>query len=256
MKYLFPIFALVLACVPVDVSHAAPAGDGEGKRQAEPAVDAKFRERALALRAKVEPSLSPDTRRWLAREARRLAVDPDTDVLADLRTQAKNPDLADMPIEDAVMLMFAMVAQDARKDTKALLAEMDAIRKQKAALREAAAQMKETKEEAKGAMKEEKAKAGADARREAAAPAKVTVQPKPGAPGASAVSRTTVAPRASTGRDPLLEARQMQEAEMSFSLQYLQLQSRMQAENRAYAAVSRIMKTKHGTVKNSISNVR
>jgi len=30
----------------------------------------------------------------------------------------------------------------------------------------------------------------------------------------------------------------------------------MQAENRAYTAVSNIMKTKHDTVKNTISNVR
>jgi len=48
----------------------------------------------------------------------------------------------------------------------------------------------------------------------------------------------------------------MQETQMSFNLQYLQLQSQMQSENRSYTAVSNIMKTKHDTVKNSISNVR
>lgn len=47
-----------------------------------------------------------------------------------------------------------------------------------------------------------------------------------------------------------------QETQMSFNLQYLQLQSQMQHENRSYTAVSNIMKTKHDTVKNSISNVR
>jgi hypothetical protein len=50
--------------------------------------------------------------------------------------------------------------------------------------------------------------------------------------------------------------KQMQEAQMSFNLQYLQLQSQMQHENRSYTAISNIMKTKHDTVKNSISNVR
>lgn len=50
--------------------------------------------------------------------------------------------------------------------------------------------------------------------------------------------------------------KQMQEMQMSFNLQYLQLQSQMQHENRSYTAVSNIMKTKHDTVKNSISNVR
>jgi len=55
----------------------------------------------------------------------------------------------------------------------------------------------------------------------------------------------------------LLDAvKAMQETQMSFNLQYLQLQSQMQHENRSYTAVSNIMKTKHDTVKNSISNIR
>ena len=57
--------------------------------------------------------------------------------------------------------------------------------------------------------------------------------------------------------DQLLNAtKQMQETQMSFNLQYLQLQSQMQHENRSYTAISNIMKTKHDTVKNSISNIR
>jgi hypothetical protein len=50
--------------------------------------------------------------------------------------------------------------------------------------------------------------------------------------------------------------KEMQETQMSFNLQYLQLQSQMQNENRSYTAISNIMKNKHDTVKNSISNVR
>jgi hypothetical protein len=50
--------------------------------------------------------------------------------------------------------------------------------------------------------------------------------------------------------------KQMQETQMSFNLQYLQLQSSMQNENRQFTMVSNIMKTKHDTVKNSISNIR
>ena len=60
-----------------------------------------------------------------------------------------------------------------------------------------------------------------------------------------------------TSQSGLLNAtKQMQETQMSFNLQYLQLQSQMQHENRSYTAISNIMKTKHDTVKNSISNVR
>ena len=62
---------------------------------------------------------------------------------------------------------------------------------------------------------------------------------------------------AGDGQAQLLNAtKQMQETQMSFNLQYLQLQSQMQHENRSYTAISNIMKTKHETVKNSISNVR
>ena len=58
-------------------------------------------------------------------------------------------------------------------------------------------------------------------------------------------------------QDQLLEAtKNMQETQMSFNLQYLQLQSQMQNENRQFTMVSNIMKTKHDTVKNSISNIR
>jgi hypothetical protein len=38
--------------------------------------------------------------------------------------------------------------------------------------------------------------------------------------------------------------------------QLLQLQMEMQHENRSYTAISNILKTKHDTAKNSISNVR
>ena len=49
---------------------------------------------------------------------------------------------------------------------------------------------------------------------------------------------------------------QMQETQMSFNLQYLQLQNSMQNDNRQFTMVSNIMKTKHDTAKNSITNIR
>jgi hypothetical protein len=66
----------------------------------------------------------------------------------------------------------------------------------------------------------------------------------------------TLANSADGSADLLAATQEMQEMQMSFNLQYLQLQSQMQNENRAYTTVSNIMKTKHDTVKNSISNVR
>lgn len=52
------------------------------------------------------------------------------------------------------------------------------------------------------------------------------------------------------------QTKQMQEMQMSFNLQYLNLQNSMQNESRQFTMVSNIMKTKHDTVKNTISNVR
>ena len=54
----------------------------------------------------------------------------------------------------------------------------------------------------------------------------------------------------------LAATKQLRETQMSFNLQYLQLQSQMQNENRSYTAISNIMKTKHDTAKNAIGNVR
>jgi hypothetical protein len=46
------------------------------------------------------------------------------------------------------------------------------------------------------------------------------------------------------------------DANMSFNMQYLMLQQSMQDENRRFTLLSNIMKTKHDTAENSISNVR
>ena len=78
-----------------------------------------------------------------------------------------------------------------------------------------------------------------------------------GAAGMGGGSNPIGAAAGGGSQQQLLDAtKQMQETQMSFNLQYLQLQSQMQHENRSYTAISNIMKTKHDTVKNSISNVR
>jgi DNA repair exonuclease SbcCD ATPase subunit len=49
---------------------------------------------------------------------------------------------------------------------------------------------------------------------------------------------------------------QLEEMQQSFNMQYLALQESMQDEARRFTLLSNIMKTKHDTVKNSISNMR
>jgi L-cysteine desulfidase len=70
-------------------------------------------------------------------------------------------------------------------------------------------------------------------------------------------SVSKLAAQKSTSLGELSQAvKNMQETQMSYNLQYLQLQNAMQNENRQYTMVSNIMKTKNDTVKNSISNIR
>jgi hypothetical protein len=50
-------------------------------------------------------------------------------------------DISQMPIEDAVAMMFMMISEDAREDTRAMLAEMEQARLKRSALREAEQEM-------------------------------------------------------------------------------------------------------------------
>ncbi len=54
----------------------------------------------------------------------------------------------------------------------------------------------------------------------------------------------------------LAAQKQLQEMNQSFNMQYLGLQQQMQDESRRFTLLSNIIKTKHDTAKNSISNVR
>jgi hypothetical protein len=49
---------------------------------------------------------------------------------------------------------------------------------------------------------------------------------------------------------------ELEQVNHSFNIQYVGLQQEMQAENRRYTVLSNIMKTRHDTAKNAISNVR
>lgn len=54
----------------------------------------------------------------------------------------------------------------------------------------------------------------------------------------------------------MMATQEMQEMNQTFNLQYLQLQEKMQAENRQFTALSNVMKTKQDTAKNSLSNLK
>jgi hypothetical protein len=84
-----------------------------------------------------------------------------------------------------------------------------------------------------------------------------TTGPKPGTRTTGAGGGTIASAAGGDGQGALISAtHQMQETQMSFNLQYLQLQSAMQAPSLKTAAISDILKTKHDTVKNVIGNIR
>jgi len=62
--------------------------------------------------------------------------------------------------------------------------------------------------------------------------------------------------RSRAGSTDIAAQKQMKEMNMSFNMQYLQLQNQLQAENRKFTLMSNIMKTRHDTAKNAISNIR
>jgi hypothetical protein len=61
---------------------------------------------------------------------------------------------------------------------------------------------------------------------------------------------------AGMSNDPMVASKQLMEMNQSFNMQYLMLQQKMQDESRRYTMISNVIKTKHDTAKNAISNVR
>ncbi len=54
----------------------------------------------------------------------------------------------------------------------------------------------------------------------------------------------------------LQAAREMQEMNQHFSMQYLTLQQNIQGESREFNLLSNVMKTKHEAAKNAVNNIR
>jgi hypothetical protein len=70
----------------------------------------------------------------------------------------------------------------------------------------------------------------------------------------SAESPTSPAPSGAPSESSSVEGTLAQSQE--FNLYYLQLQEQLAAENRAYSAMSNVLKARHDTVKNAIGNIR
>lgn len=60
----------------------------------------------------------------------------------------------------------------------------------------------------------------------------------------------------SSSTDLLSATKALQEANWQFSLEYLNLQEKVQNENRYFTTVSNVMRTRHDSAKNAINNLR
>jgi hypothetical protein len=84
--------------------------------------------------------------------------------------------------------------------------------------------------------------------------------PLAGIPGTSspAIQGTAESPTATTagGTNETASLDSALAQSQQFNLYYLQLQEQLSAENRAYSAMSNVLKARHDTVKNAIGNIR
>jgi hypothetical protein len=78
--------------------------------------------------------------------------------------------------------------------------------------------------------------------------------PRPGAPAGTAEGLAGATGAGGSGEGSGVESALAQSQE--FNLYYLQLQEQLAAENRAYSAMSNVLKARHDTVKNAIGNIR
>ena len=60
---------------------------------------------------------------------------------------------------------------------------------------------------------------------------------------------------ATAPKDNIDQAWQMQQESQAFNMQYLQLQTQIQADNRNFSTLSNLMKARHDTAKSAINNM-
>ena len=122
------------------------AGAMQATRQVKPGPDlmamarasttARLPEATVARVKAAQAKLTPAGRSRIEAEASAVRMNSKTIEQAADDLQRANVDFGNMPIEDAIMIMLSLIAEDARQDTHDMLADMDATRQKKKALRE------------------------------------------------------------------------------------------------------------------------
>ena len=118
-------------------------------RQAKPdnAVQARLRANPSLLRPVpaetlgrinlIKARLTPQGKARIEAEAAAVRSGNKSPQQAEAALRASNIDFGQMPIEDAVMMMFFLISEDARNDMRDMMADMDKTRRGKDAMRDA-----------------------------------------------------------------------------------------------------------------------
>jgi len=110
-----------------------------------PCTEARMRAYLDEFATRLKPSVMTRARRSARSILNRSHARPSTSASARLsqfrrgvkaEVKTMEVDLSGMPVEEAVILMFMLISEDARKDMKELLADMNATLMKKSALRE------------------------------------------------------------------------------------------------------------------------
>ncbi|HEV2561393.1 MAG TPA: hypothetical protein VGT78_04570 [Rhizomicrobium sp.] len=142
-KIALSVLALALAC-----AHAEAAGMMLRRPLVTNLIVAPRPVDADASAAKIRPHLTPLGAQWARAEAQRLSsgkISPDS-VTGDVQSFCGGTsacfDIANMPIEDAVLMMMMLIDNDAEQDMRDQLADMQREQQQKQAMRAAQQQMR------------------------------------------------------------------------------------------------------------------
>jgi hypothetical protein len=167
MRLARSVFAITFAGLVARLAFAADPAPVPAK-VAPVVMPAKLQAAVDREKARLAPKVTTDQRTKLVKAARLATAEIDaqlqspkaklmksSDVTMMVRKAANDPaagvDFSNMTIEDAVMLVFMLISDDARKDMKDALEEMDATRKRREALRDAEQKIKEEQAEMKAA---------------------------------------------------------------------------------------------------------
>ena len=127
-----------------DTRRAKPDNAAQARLRANPSLLKAAPPEMVGRINLIKVKLTPEGKSRIDKDAAAVRSGSRSPQEAEASLRASGMNFGDMSIEDAVMMMFFLIAEDARNDMRDLLAEMDKTRRGKSAQRDAAAADKDT----------------------------------------------------------------------------------------------------------------